>query len=223
MTEQVDRKADSTRLHILRAAAHEFAHRPYSSVNLDDILARAEMTKGAMYSHFRSKNALAAAIIEQAALVGQAGTEDVSARGLSGLETLVDAIYLVAAEDLADDTVRAGFNLLDAVGQADGLLARVMGLWVADFAAIAKRAIRDGDLQAGQEPEDIGRLMVSMYLGIRQINEVDDASRLYPDLQTTLLLILPGITAPDRIGYFAQFVRRRTGLAMRRSRRSADR
>ena len=64
-TEPADGRADTTRQQILRAAAHQFARRAYHDVGLDDILAEAELTKGAMYFHFRSKHALAVAIIEQ--------------------------------------------------------------------------------------------------------------------------------------------------------------
>ena len=52
MTESTDKRADSTRDQILRAAAHQFAQRPYYAVGLDDILAEAQLTKGAMYFHF---------------------------------------------------------------------------------------------------------------------------------------------------------------------------
>ena len=71
MTEQIDRRADTTRLQILRAASRQFAHKSYSLVSLDDILADAEVTKGAMYFHFRSKHALASAIIEYRFVVVQ--------------------------------------------------------------------------------------------------------------------------------------------------------
>ena len=64
MTEQLDRRADTTRVQILRAASRQFARKSYSLVSLDDILADAEVTKGAMYFHFPSKYALASAIIE---------------------------------------------------------------------------------------------------------------------------------------------------------------
>ena len=58
-----DQRSDTTRDQILRAAAHQFAQRPYYAVGLDDILAQAQLTKGAMYFHFRSKHALALAIV----------------------------------------------------------------------------------------------------------------------------------------------------------------
>ena len=71
MTEQLDRRADTTRLQILRAASRQFARKSYSLVSLDDILADAEVTKGAMYFHFRSKHALASAIIDYRAAVAE--------------------------------------------------------------------------------------------------------------------------------------------------------
>ena len=67
MSELSDTSADTTRAQIPRAACHEFAVKAYSSVSLDDILADAEVTKGAMYFHFRSKHALAEAIIDDRA------------------------------------------------------------------------------------------------------------------------------------------------------------
>ena len=63
MTESNDSKADSTRQQILLAAARHFARQPYHQVGIDAVLAEAELTKGAMYFHFRSKHAVALAII----------------------------------------------------------------------------------------------------------------------------------------------------------------
>src|SRR5262249_32825049 len=54
-----DGRADATRRQILRAASHQFARRAYHDVGLDNIVAEAEMTKGSIYFHFKSKYALA--------------------------------------------------------------------------------------------------------------------------------------------------------------------
>ena len=82
MTEQ----ADATRMQILLAASREFARKSYTQVNLDDILAQAEVTKGAMYFHFRSKYELALAIIDRQNLLSYEMVSDVLSRRLSGLE-----------------------------------------------------------------------------------------------------------------------------------------
>jgi hypothetical protein len=56
MTEASERRADTTRKRLIAAASREFAHHPYTMVSLDDIPAKAELTKGAMYFTPRLSN-----------------------------------------------------------------------------------------------------------------------------------------------------------------------
>jgi TetR/AcrR family transcriptional regulator, transcriptional repressor for nem operon len=135
MTDWPDTRADTTRQQILRAASHQFAKRPYYDVGIEDILAEAELTKGAMYFHFRSKYALALAIIEEQTSKNTAAVQDLLTRKLSGLETLVDVSYLIAVQDISQDVARAAFHLVETVGRAEGLQARVLGDWVQTLAS----------------------------------------------------------------------------------------
>jgi AcrR family transcriptional regulator len=217
VTEQIDRRADTTRLQILRAASRQFARRSYSVVSLDDILADAQVTKGAMYFHFRSKHALASAIIEYRAAVARASVDQLLAQKLSGLETLIDISYLVATEDIGDEIARAGLNLLESVGRTDGLQANVLGQWVTAFAAVAGKAVRDGDITEDRDPESVARLLVSMYLGLRQTSSLADPDRYLHDLEKMWTLMLPGFVKPDRIDYLHQFIKRRTAVAIKRA------
>jgi AcrR family transcriptional regulator len=217
VTEQVDRRADTTRLQILRAASHQFARKSYSLVSLDDILADAEVTKGAMYFHFRSKHALAAAIIEFRWAVARNAVDELLALKRSGLETLIDISYLVAVDDIGDELARAGLNLLESIGRTDGLQATMLGDWVAAFAAITRRAVDEGDIVEHHEPEDIARLLVSMYLGLRQTSDLAEPERFLHDLGQLWELILPAIAKPDRIDYLTQFLKRRTAVAIKKA------
>jgi AcrR family transcriptional regulator len=217
VTEQLDRRADTTRLQILRAASRQFARKSYSLVSLDDILADAEVTKGAMYFHFRSKHALASAIIEYRLAAGRASVDQLLARKLSGLETLIDITYLVAIEDLGDEIARAGLNLLESVGRTDGLQENVLGQWVTAFAAVAGKAVRDGDITEDCNAESVGGLLVSMYLGLRQTSNLADPERFLHDLEKMWTLVMPGFVNPDRIDYFNQFIKRRTAVAIKRT------
>ena len=217
MTEQVDRRADATRLQILLAASREFACKPYSQVSLDDILEQAEVTKGAMYFHFRSKHELAVAIIDrQNAMACEAMTK-VLAHKLSGLETLVDISCRMVARDIGDEVGRAGLNLLESIGRADGVQARVLNEWTKAFAEVLRRAIAEGDVLPDRDPEDVGRLLVAAFMGLRQTTDLDDPQRYFADLNKTWELTLPGFANPERIAYLNQFIRRRTGLAAARA------
>jgi TetR/AcrR family transcriptional repressor of nem operon len=210
-----DGRADTTRRHILRAASHQFARRAYHDVGLDDILAEAELTKGAMYFHFRSKHALAVAIIERQSASGMVAVEELLARKLSGLETLIDFTYLIAVEDTKRDGVRAGLNLLESVGWSEGLQERLLGEWIEALAGVAQQAIAEGDIDSACDPQDVGRLVVSMQMGLRQTSNLDDPERFLLDLEKCWGLLLRAILQPDRLDYFRQFVRRRAALAVR--------
>jgi TetR/AcrR family transcriptional repressor of nem operon len=216
-TGSADGRADTTRRHILKAASHQFARRAYHDVGLDDILAEAELTKGAMYFHFRSKHALAVAIIERQTAAGTVAVENLLARELSGLETLIDFSYLTAVQDLTSDGVRAALNLLESVGRSEGLQERLLSGWIRALAGVAEKAIAEGDIDHTCDPQDVGRLIVSLHMGLRQTSDLDDAQRFLLDLERSWSLLLAGVLRPDRMDYFGQFVRRRAALAINSS------
>jgi TetR/AcrR family transcriptional repressor of nem operon len=215
MTDVTDRRSDTTREQILRAAAHQFAQRPYYAVGLDDILADAQLTKGAMYFHFRSKHALALAIVDEQTIRSGAAIQDLFTRKLSGLETLIDVSFLTAMADITEDITRAAFNLLESVGRTEKLQERLLGGWIEMLGEIAGRGIREGDIVDRADPEDIGRLLVSIYMGLRQASSLDEPVILLGDYQKALSTVLHGIVQPDKIDYFAQFLKRRTALAIK--------
>jgi AcrR family transcriptional regulator len=215
MSDVTDKRSDSTREQILRAAAHQFAQRPYYAVGLDDILAEAQLTKGAMYFHFRSKHALALAIVDEQTVRSSAAVQELFTRKLSGLETLIDVSFLTAMADITEDITRAAFNLLESVGRTEKLQERLLGGWIEMLGEIAGRGIREGDIVDRADPEDIGRLLVSIYMGLRQASSLDDPVILLGDYQKALSTVLRGIVQPEKIDYFAQFLKRRTALAIK--------
>jgi TetR/AcrR family transcriptional regulator, transcriptional repressor for nem operon len=217
-----DGRADATRRQILRAASHQFARRAYYEVGLDDILADAELTKGAMYFHFRSKHALAVAIIERQTAAGSVAVDDLLTRGLSGLETLIDFSYLIAVGDIKTDGVRAGLNLLESVGRSEGLQKRLLDDWAKALGGVVEQAIVEGDIDPGCDPQDVGRLMVSLHMGLRQTSNLEQPERFLRDLEKCWVLLLNGILAADRIEYFRQFLGRRAALAITASTTEGD-
>jgi TetR/AcrR family transcriptional regulator, transcriptional repressor for nem operon len=214
MTETTDTRADTTRQQILRAAAHQFARLPYHQVGLDDVLAEAELTKGAMYFHFRSKHALALAIIEDQTAQSQHALTELLSRKFAGLETLIDFSYQLAVRDLSEDISRASLHLLESIGRVEGLQVNLLRAWIEADAAIVDRAIGEGDILAGSDPEDVARLLVSIYMGLRQSSNVDEPGKFLSDLEKAWVLVLPAIVRPERIDYFRQFIRRRTAIAI---------
>ncbi|MDM4140379.1 MULTISPECIES: TetR/AcrR family transcriptional regulator [Mycobacterium] len=221
-THSTDGRADATRQQILRAASHQFARRPYHDVGLDDILAEAELTKGAMYFHFKSKHALAVAIIDHQTADGAVAVQDLLTRGLSGLETLIDFSYLIAIKDMKTDAVRSGLNLMESIGLSGGPQEKLFDRWIKALATVAEQAKAEGDINDECDPQDVGRLMVSLHMGLRKTSNLDDPERFLRDLEKCWSLLLTGILQADRIEYFRQFLRRRAALAINTSSADAD-
>lgn len=215
MNEFRDKRSDTTREQILRAAAQQFAQRPYYAVGLDDILSGARLTKGAMYFHFRSKHALALAIVDEQITKSGATVQELLNRKLSGLETLIDVSYLIAMADITDHVTRAAFNLLESMGRTEKLQERLLGGWIELLGDIAARGIREGDIVDRGDPADIGRLLVALYMGMRQASRLDDPVALLGDYEKALSTMLRAVVQPDKTDYFEQFLKRRTALAIK--------
>jgi AcrR family transcriptional regulator len=213
VTHPTERRADSARGPLVRAAAQQFAHKPYSLVNLDDVVAAVEVSRGAMYFHFRSKQALAWAVIEEADKLGREAAAGVLANKLSGLETLIDLSYLVAVLDICEDWARAGLHLLGSIGQADELEARTWREVISSLAQIGRRAASEGDIAQGCDPHNIAHLLVAMYIGLRHTSDLEKPEQFLHDLEETWILLLPGFANSERMGFLSQFVRRRTAVA----------
>jgi hypothetical protein len=128
---------------------------------------------------------------------------------------MIDLAYLIAVADIGEAEDRAGLNLLESIGRFDGLQAKLLDVWVIGFAAMTRRAIAEGDVVDRIDPEHVARLLVSMYLGLRQSSNLDEPESYIGDLESLWMLVLPGFANPERLAYFAGFIRRRSALAVK--------
>lgn len=62
--DQLTPKGAATRREILRAAARVFDAKGYALARMDDVVSETGLTKGAVYFHFKSKAALAHAVVD---------------------------------------------------------------------------------------------------------------------------------------------------------------
>src|SRR5690606_21011254 len=112
--------AHERRDQILDAALHEFSERGFGAARMDDIAARAGLSKGGLYAHFESKNAVFQALMqrilmpdllfgERPPLAGAPAPEDALAARVDGF---LDRAY----ERLEDDRFIRTLHLLVAEG-----------------------------------------------------------------------------------------------------------
>jgi TetR/AcrR family transcriptional regulator, transcriptional repressor for nem operon len=216
MTAASERRADTTRQRLIAAASRQFAHRPYSMVSLDDILAEAELTKGAMYFHFSSKQALALAIIDELTEMSRVAVAELLALKMSGLETLIDVIFLLVVQDIQQDVARAGVRLLETLDNTTPLPPALWQSRMEFVVTLIQKAVTEGDVIDQRDPEDIAKVLLALWVGIRRITNLDEPEQYLEDLKKAWVLLLPSFTNPDRIGYFTQFIQRRHALAVKK-------
>ncbi len=109
MSRKVKEEAEKTRARILASALALFTKQGYERTTFTDIAARLKMTKGAVYWHFESKEALLIALVNEALIKFQ---KDLSAAlpQKSDLTFLAVAKMMIAtALDIVGDPRRAAF------------------------------------------------------------------------------------------------------------------
>jgi AcrR family transcriptional regulator len=215
MTETSEPPVGNTRQRLIAAASRQFAQRPYSMVSLDDILTEAGLTKGAMYFHFASKQALASAIIDDLTEMNRTAVTELVARKMSGLETLIDLVYLLAVQDAQNEVARAGVRLVDTLDNT-ALATTPWQSWIETVTTLIQKAASEGDIVNHHDPQDIAKMLVALWVGIRRISDLDQPEHHLDNLQKAWVLALPSFTNPDRIDYFTQFIKRHHTLAVKK-------
>lgn len=91
-------KADATRQVLLDAAVAVIGEKGYTSATVDEIVARAGVSKGLAYYHFKSKAAMAQSVLEEGIEDLITGFERISCEASAGVEALTGMIELFATD-----------------------------------------------------------------------------------------------------------------------------
>lgn len=179
-------RAERSRAEILDAAAVEFDAHGYAGARLDRIIERTQLTKGAVYFHFRSKHDLAEALVAENHGAWPAIAEEVEAAGLTGVAAAREVTRRVAAVLATDTRVRAAMKLTQTVlrpEQEDDPYLR----WEGMIGRYLERGAQAGELPAGSDPGLLAAVAVQAFFGAYMIADergrlsglVRDADRLW--------------------------------------------
>ncbi|GAA3819091.1 TetR family transcriptional regulator [Cellulomonas soli] len=137
-------QAERTRELLLDAAAAELWLHGLGGTRIQDVLDRAQVTKGGLYHHFTSKQEMADALAAQEAGRWPALAEDVSSSGARGLSALEE--FAVSAAQRLQDDIRAKAVLRIAEELEGSAAASVLAAWH-DFTILSlQQAIADGEV-----------------------------------------------------------------------------
>ncbi|MEV7673523.1 ScbR family autoregulator-binding transcription factor [Streptomyces sp. NPDC000963] len=164
-------RAFLTRAQILSAAAELFAEKGYRTTSMLNVADRVGMTKGAVYFHFRSKEALALAVVENHYGRWPAVIEEVRATGLGPMDTLREVLDRAAQAFHTDPVMQAGARLQLERPLIEADLPQPYVSWAGLLTDLMEQAREDGELRPGVEPEAAARVLLSAFFGMQHISD----------------------------------------------------
>ena len=197
MPQQV--RAKETRAAIIRGAAAAFEQRGYGSTSLAQVSAAAGVTKGALYFHFDSKEALAVAIIDAQHTESVSAGRELLDNNVPGLRALVSITYELARQLRDDLIVSAGARLtIEAVNFSTPVSAPYLD-WMTASEEFLRRGIADGDVIPTVDVGAAARFFMAAFTGVQVVSDVltrrGDIDQRLTEMWT---LLLPGLVAPER-------------------------
>ncbi len=173
------RHPEGTRHQILRSAFRAFYEQGMSATSLDDVLARAGVTKGALYHHFGSKKDLGCALIAEVV------APRIRAAWVDPLRSTNDPIPVLAtalrrqARAPGGEAARFGCplnNLAQEVSSVDDelreRLEEVFAEWVGAVREAFERGRGAGTVRADVDPERVARFVVGAVEGALSLAKV---------------------------------------------------
>ncbi len=168
--------APSTRQSILSVAFEEIHRRGFHETSLADILARTEVTKGALYHHFSSKDELGLAVIDE--VIGAW----IRANKIAPFEVSDDPIAVIRefVEEMAGPqselTVKMGCplgNLSQELSTCHEVFRQhiesLYGQWREAIAGCVSRGLEAGKVREGTDPASVATFVIAMSQGIAQL------------------------------------------------------
>lgn len=188
-------RARRTRRSILEIAAEEFAVHGFRETSLQVIARRAQVTKGAIYHHFGSKENLAASVVEEHYARWPRLVKEVKDQGLSPLATLDELLTRVAQAFYEEPVVRASSRLQIERSTIGVLLPAPFVGWTLLLTDLLRSAEKAGQLRpGGSEPEAIARVLVAAFFGVQHIADtLNQRELLLERWQEVKNLVLPAI------------------------------
>lgn len=198
-------RAVATRELILDIATELFRDIGYGNTSLAEIIDRCRVTKGAFYYHFSGKEAVAAALIEEADATIQRDGEEILATESSALQNLIHASFHAASLTDVNPRVRVGNLLRQALNQVSPAASATYTARYTTVVKAVKAAVAEGNLVPDTDPEEVAHTIWASQLGTRLLCDATGQDVYTHFAQTWRVILRANVPAPS-LPYFTTFV-----------------
>ena len=198
-----------TRRKIITAAVDVFSEIGYPATGLGEIIERAEMTKGALYYHFDSKESLAEAIIDESGATMLAALRSITESASPALENIIHGMFVVCDFSRTDKVAEIGIQLLRTFTGINEVAKRVYTSWLDELTEQMGKAAAEGDVRTDLDVQAAADVILGSVLGAEALSRagVTDLD-LRQRVARTWELLLPSIVSEESLGYFREFLAR---------------
>ncbi|MEV6616833.1 ScbR family autoregulator-binding transcription factor [Streptomyces sp. NPDC051051] len=185
-------RAIRTRRAIVEAAGAVFDEHGYTSTTIAMVLERAQVTKGALYFHFASKEALAQAVLNEQVPFGTVPPQPCK------LQEIVDMTFVVARRLLDNALLRGSVRLAVDQETPSGVdHGEPFRQWAQALTELLEAARQRGELLPTVKPAETVELLVGTFTGIQLMSRaLTDRADLGDRLAVMWAHILPSIAVP---------------------------
>ncbi|WPQ62019.1 TetR/AcrR family transcriptional regulator [Chitinophaga sancti] len=180
------KKAEATRINILQKAFELIYVKGYKATSVDDIIATTQVTKGAFYYHFKNKDEMGVAIINE--LMKPALTSSFIAP-LEKEGSALDAIYNLMYHLLMKDEfmkVEYGCPVANLASEMcpwnedfNNVLNEVTEQWTKLMIATVERGKKSGTIRKDVNAKQVTMFVMSGYWGVRNFGKLANSRSPY--------------------------------------------
>ena len=202
-------RAVQTRRNVLIGAAVAIDQHGYGAATIAEIVRESRITKGALYFHFPSKEAVAEAIIAEQGEWLKARHDD----DREPVQAMVDLSYAFVEAVVCDPLMRASIRMtIDRAGPAASI-TQGYSSWIAAVTQLLDRARAAGTLAEGVEPGSCAYVITSAMTGLQLTSEALSQRRdLTERVESFWWMVLPALLRPELLGAVdVRAPKRRTG------------
>jgi AcrR family transcriptional regulator len=193
-------RSEATRRRIIDSAVELINQIGYPASGLADIIERAELTKGALYYHFDSKEAVATAIIEEGASSVLDAFRSAGRAGSPAMENIVHGMFLVADVITNDAGAQAASRLLRTFGGFNPAAKATYEALHEELTERVKSAVDEGDLRSDLDAAATVAMLIAMA----------DGRDLRQRFAQYWAIMLPALVPDASLGYYQEFLARQS-------------
>jgi len=180
------KKSELTRLHILQKSFELIYAKGYQNASIDDILATTQVTKGAFYYHFKNKDEMGIAIINE--LLEPILEKDFFNQ-IPADQPALDTVYLMVRYLLLEnDFLKVEYgcpaaNFTQEMTPWNENFSKALNtrinLWLNKITTLITQGIEIGQIRTDVEPVQVTLFVISSYWGIRNFGKLENSTKSY--------------------------------------------